>query len=76
MHLPTTSFASARLSGSARPRVLKTALACGLLSRGLAVSAQAADAAYFVNVKHQTLAITGNFPVLLGSGRRGKCLGE
>jgi Ca2+-binding RTX toxin-like protein len=61
MHLPSTSFAAGRHSGGAKPRIVKTALAAGLLAGGLALSAQAADAAQpvKVKVKHQTLIVTG-----------------
>src|SRR6266536_3033898 len=61
MHLPSTSFVAGRHSGRAKPRIVKTALAAGLLTGGLALSAQAADAAQpvKVKVKHQTLIVRG-----------------
>lgn len=61
MHLPSTSFAAGRHSGGAKPRLVKAALAAGLLTGGLALSAQAADAhqSVKVKVKHQTLIVRG-----------------
>jgi Ca2+-binding RTX toxin-like protein len=61
MHLPITSFAAGRHSGGAKPRLVRAALAAGLLAGGLALSAQAADAAQpvKVKVKHQTLIVRG-----------------
>src|SRR3954451_14778207 len=51
MHRLTPSFAAGRRSGGAGPRLATAALAAGLLTGGLAVSAQAADAAQPVQVK-------------------------
>ena len=61
MHPRTTSSAAARRSGSAGPRLVKAALAAGLLTGGLAFGAQAADAHQTVKVKveHQTLVVKG-----------------
>jgi Ca2+-binding RTX toxin-like protein len=66
MHPLTTSFAAARGSGGASPRLVKTALAAGLLTGGLAFGAQAADAhqtvahqTVKVKVEHQTLVVRG-----------------
>jgi Ca2+-binding RTX toxin-like protein len=61
MHRLTTSFATDRRFGGALPRVLTAALAAGLLSSGLALTAPAADAAQPVRakVKHGVLTITG-----------------
>ncbi len=42
------------------PWLVRSALAAGLLSGGLALGAQAADASYAVGVKNQTLIIKGN----------------
>ena len=47
----TQSFAAGRRSGGAGPRLAKAALAAGLLTGGLAVSAQAADAAQPVQAR-------------------------
>ncbi len=60
MHLLTAPLAGRR-SGSSKPWLVKTALTTGLLTAGLALSAQAADAAHRVKVKvkHQTLIVTG-----------------
>src|SRR3954449_4402553 len=61
MHRLTPSFAAGRRSGGAGPRLVTAALAAGLLTGGLAVSAQAADAAQPVHVKirHQALVVRG-----------------
>ena len=58
MHPLNTSLAAARPS---RPRLAKIALAAGLLTGGLALSAQAADASapVKVKIKHQTLEVRG-----------------
>jgi hypothetical protein len=45
MHRLTTSSAADRRSGGAGPRLMTAALAAGLLTGGLALSAPAADAA-------------------------------
>jgi Ca2+-binding RTX toxin-like protein len=47
-------------SGGASHRITRTILAAGLLSGGLALSAQAADAASFVSVNHRTLIVQGS----------------
>src|SRR3954451_19482713 len=57
MHRLTPSFAAARRSGGAGPRLATAALAAGLLTGGLAVSAQAADAAQPVQVKIKDQAV-------------------
>ncbi len=61
MHRLTTSFAADRRSGGAVPRLMTAALAAGLLTGSLAVSAPAADAAPPVQVKirHQVLVVKG-----------------
>jgi Ca2+-binding RTX toxin-like protein len=61
MHLFTRSFAADRRSGGAGPRLVTTALAAGLLTGGLALSAQAANAAQPVQVKikDQALVVKG-----------------
>ena len=61
MHRVTTSFATDRRFGGALPRVMTAALAAGLLSSGLALTAPAADAAQPVRatVKHGVLTVTG-----------------
>jgi Ca2+-binding RTX toxin-like protein len=61
MHPLSTSLPAARRFGGAAPRLVKTALAAGLLTGGLAVSTQAADASPPVKVKitHQTLVVKG-----------------
>jgi Ca2+-binding RTX toxin-like protein len=61
VHPLTTSLAAARRSGGAGPRLVKIALAAGLLTGGLALSAQAADASPPVKVKlkNQTLVVKG-----------------
>ena len=61
MHRPTTSSAADRRSGGAGPRLMTAALAAGLLTGSLAVSAPAADAAQPVHVKirHQALVVKG-----------------
>jgi Ca2+-binding RTX toxin-like protein len=61
MHLSTTA---PRRAGSTGPRIVKAALAAGLLTGGLAMNAQAADAhpahaAGSVKVQHGTLTIKG-----------------
>jgi Ca2+-binding RTX toxin-like protein len=60
MNLSDGSSAAVDGLGGIRRRVITTALAAGLLTGGLAVGAQAADAAYSVHIKHRTLTITGN----------------
>ena len=61
MHRLTPSFAAGRRSGGAGPRLATAALAAGLLTGGLALSAQAADAAQPVQVKikDQALVVKG-----------------
>jgi Ca2+-binding RTX toxin-like protein len=61
MHRLNASFAADRRSGGAVPRLMTAALAAGLLTGGLAVSAPAARAAQPVQVKirHQALVVTG-----------------
>ena len=61
MHRLTPSFAAGRRSGGTGPRLATAALAAGLLTGGLALSAQAADAAQpvQVKVKHQALVVKG-----------------
>ena len=61
MHRLTTSFAADRRSGGAGPRLMTAALAAGLLTGTLAVSAPAANAAPPVQVKirHQVLVVKG-----------------
>ena len=61
MHRLTPSLAAGRRSGGARPRLATAALAAGLLTGGLALSAQAADAAQPVQVKikHHVLVVKG-----------------
>ena len=61
MHRLTPSFAAGRRSGGAGPRLATAALAAGLLTGGLALSAQAADAAQPVQVKvtHHALVVKG-----------------
>jgi Ca2+-binding RTX toxin-like protein len=57
----TTSFAADRRFGGGVPRVMTAALAAGLLSSGLALTAPAAHAAQPVRVavKHRVLVVTG-----------------
>ena len=61
MHRLTTSSDSDRRFGGALPRVMTAALAAGLLSSGLALTAPAADAAQPVRatVKHGVLTVSG-----------------
>ena len=61
MHRLTPSFAAGRRSGGARPRLATAALAAGLLTGSLALSAPAADAAQpvQVKVKHHALVVKG-----------------
>src|SRR4051794_39771379 len=61
MHPLSTSAAAARRSGGARPRLVKIALVAGLLTGGLGLSAQAAEASapIKVKIKHQTLEVEG-----------------
>jgi Ca2+-binding RTX toxin-like protein len=61
MHSLSTSPAAAGRAHRARPRLVKIALAAGLLTGGLALSAQAADASPPVKVKlkNQTLVVKG-----------------
>ena len=61
MHLLTTSSAAGRRSGGAVPRFMTAALAAGLLTGSLAVSAPAADAAQpvHVKIKDQALVVKG-----------------
>jgi Ca2+-binding RTX toxin-like protein len=47
-------------TGAAWRRLIKLAVVSGLLTGGLAASAQASHSAYSVHIKHRTLAITGN----------------
>jgi Ca2+-binding RTX toxin-like protein len=60
MHLPNEPAVAPGGSGRAARLLGKTAVAAGLLTGGLAVSAQAAHAADTVKVKHHTLTITGD----------------
>jgi Ca2+-binding RTX toxin-like protein len=59
MHVPNTGAVASGGSRRARRRLAKTALAAGLLTGGLAVNAQAAQAANTVKIKHHTLTIRG-----------------
>jgi Ca2+-binding RTX toxin-like protein len=61
MHRLTPSFAAGRRSGGVGPRLATAALAAGLVTGGLALSAPAADAAPHVQVKveHQALIVRG-----------------
>ena len=61
MHRLTPSFAAGRRSGGVVPRLATAALAAGLMTGGLALTAQAADAAPPVQVKirHQALVVKG-----------------
>src|SRR4051812_9445648 len=61
MHPFSTSLAAGRHSGDARSRLATIALAAGLLTGGLALNAQAADASQpvTVKVKHRTLVVKG-----------------
>src|SRR5437763_3391214 len=59
MNLSTTSPAVAGGGGGASRRIARTALVAGFVTGGLAVGAQAANAAAYVQVKHRTLTIAG-----------------
>ena len=54
------SSAAAGGFGGASRRITRTVLAAGLLSAGLAASAQAAHAADSVSVRHRTLIVQGS----------------
>jgi Ca2+-binding RTX toxin-like protein len=60
MNFSIRSSAAAGGSGGASRRIARTALAAGLLSSGLAASAQAAHVADSVSVRHRTLIVQGS----------------
>ena len=72
MNLSLRSSAAAGGFGGASRRMTRTALAAGLLTGGLAVSAQAADARHPVNVKHPTASIKHRTLTITGTAASDK----